>query len=112
MDTTGDDPNILEGKDITKASFCVTFSLLSDPKNKDTIMQPVRELSANLAIVIDGIIRENKIMDWQKRDDVQKKMMREISDFLMDKEGLHLEFDDIDLILERIMDIARRRYAS
>ncbi len=39
-------------------------------------------------------------------------MMREISDFLMDKEGLHLEFDDMDLILERVMDIARRRYAS
>ncbi len=63
MDTTGDDPNILEGKDITNASFYVTFSVLSDPKNKDSIMQTVRELSANLAMVIDGIIRENNIMD-------------------------------------------------
>ncbi len=107
-----DEPEILEGNDIAKAFYGVTFSVLSDPKNKDNTMQPAKELSANLAMAIDQIIRDNRIVDWQKRDDVQKKMMREISDFLMDKENLHLEFDDIDLILERVMDIARRRYAS
>jgi len=107
-----DEPEILDGNEIAKAFYGVTFSVLSDPKNRDRLMQPAKELAANLAMAIDQIIRDNRVVDWQKKDDVQKRMMSEISDFLFDKEELHLDYEDVDMILERIMDIARRRYAS
>ncbi|MEA3558521.1 MAG: HsdR family type I site-specific deoxyribonuclease [Candidatus Thermoplasmatota archaeon] len=106
------EPEILEGNDVAKAFFGVTFSILSNPKNEDKVMQPVRELSAILAIAIDDIIRDNKVVDWQKKEDIQNRMKMEISDYLIDKDELHLDFDDVDMILEKVMDIARRRYAS
>ncbi len=106
------EPEILEGNDIAKAFFGVTLSILSDPKNTDKVIQPVKDLSAILAIAIDDIIRDNKVVDWQKKDDIQNKMKMEISDYLFDKEDLHLDYGDVDMILEKIMDIARRRYAS
>jgi type I restriction enzyme, R subunit len=106
------EPDILEGKEIAKAFYGVTFSFLSDPNNKDKVMAPVKDLSAILAIAIDDIIRDNRVVEWQRKEDIQNKMMSEIFDFLVDKEELHLEYDDVDLIIEKIMDIARRRYSS
>ena len=106
------EPDILEGNDVAKAFYGVTFEVLSSPKYETGGSVPVKQLAAVISIAIDDIIRENRIVDWQKRDDVQKRMMSEISDFLLDKKELHLDLDDVDLILERVMNIARRRYAS
>ena len=49
-------------------------------------------------------------MDWHLKKDIQNKMLNEIEDYLADKTNLDLSYEEIDLIMERIMNIAKRRY--
>ena len=62
---------------------------------------------------IDEIIQAEKIVSWTSNADVQNRMKNQIEDYLHDlkqETGLSLTFEDIDLILEKCLDIARRRY--
>lgn len=73
-----------------------------------------KEISAKAAMVIDEIIRANRIVNWVNDTDIQNKMEGEIEDYLYllkDEAGLDLSFDDMDKILEACLDIARARYA-
>ena len=107
-----DEPEILEGNDIAKAFYGVTYDIILRCEKEHPHNVPVKQLSAVISMAIDDIIRDNRIVDWQRRDDVQNRMMSLISDYLLDKEDLYLKLDDVDMILERVMQIARRRYAS
>ncbi|MBJ7880692.1 hypothetical protein [Gelidibacter salicanalis] len=55
-----------------------------------------------------------KIVDWQTKVDVPKKMIFKIGDYLIDevrdKYALDLSFKEIDSIAEQIVDIAKIRY--
>ncbi len=107
-----DEPELLEGRDIAKAFYGVTYDVISRSEKIRPHNVPVKQLSAVISMAIDDIIRDNRIVDWQRRDDVQNRMMSLISDYLLDKDDLYLKLDDVDMILERVMQIARRRYAS
>jgi len=52
-------------------------------------------------------------VNWTTNTDVQNRMRNHIEDALFDAKsstGFDLSFDEIDLILEKCLDIARRRY--
>ena len=62
---------------------------------------------------IDEIIQQEKIVNWTTNLDVQNRMKNEIEDYihdLKDESNLELSFDEIDLIMEKCLDIGRRRY--
>jgi type I restriction enzyme R subunit len=74
-----------------------------------------KEVAARAALQIDEIIRKNKVVDWIANLDVQNAMRNEIDDYLYElreESGVDLSFDDMDLIVENSIDIAKARYAA
>jgi hypothetical protein len=63
---------------------------------------------------IDSIVQEYKIVNWTSNTDVQNQMKNAIEDFLheIEPEDGVLSFEAIDQLLEKCLDIARRRYAE
>jgi len=109
--TNSDIPLVLEDRDIAKAFYGITLEELKDKIKDDKVRQAV---SAEIAISSDDIIRDLKIVDWQTKVDVPKKMIFKIGDYLIDevrdKYQLDLSFGEIDIIAEQIVDIAKIRY--
>lgn len=108
---TGDSlPDKLRNHDVAKAFYGVILEPLgrhaAEPGEG-------RELSADAALKIEEIIQAERIVSWTSNADVQNRMKNQIEDYLHDLKqelGLSLTFEDIDLILEKCLDIARRRY--
>ena len=74
-----------------------------------------REALAQTALRIDEIIQRERIVNWTANLDVQNRMQIDIEDALHDfksETGMDLSFDEIDSILEKCLDIARRRYGQ
>jgi type I restriction enzyme R subunit len=105
-------PEKLSNLDVAKAFFGVIKDRLGRFIQDEKIG---KELSATAAIQIDKIIREDKIVSWTKNVDVQNRMKNRIEDYLhevKDKDGLAITFEDIDEILGKCLDIAKRRYSE
>ncbi len=104
-------PDKLRNHDVAKALYGV---LLESLARDELEALEGKEVSAGAAIRIDEIIQEEKIVNWTNNADVQNRMKNRIEDYLHDlkqETGLALTFEEIDLILEKTLDIARRRYA-
>jgi type I restriction enzyme R subunit len=70
------------------------------------------EIAAEAAVAIDDAILAKRKVDWTHDMDVQNQMKIAIEDELFrlkDSHGLELAFDDIDRILDRCIDVAKRR---
>lgn len=110
---TGDSlPDKLRNQDVAKAFYGVVLEPLgrhaAEPGEG-------RELSADAALRIDEIVRAERIVSWTTNADVQNRMKNLIEDYLhelKDETGLPLSFEDIDEILEKCLDVAKRRYAA
>jgi type I restriction enzyme R subunit len=110
---TGDNtPERLAGRDAAKALFGVIREVLAEylPAGADA--------SADIAmasLAIDDIIRRRRIVNWTSNTDIQNRMEGEIEDYLIERvsqdKGVRMTFTDIDRILERVLNIARRWYA-
>lgn len=103
------EPEILQGKNEAKAFYGVIGKVIG---KTCTLDDKKRNHVANIGIELDGMIKENLVVDWHKKDDVQKQMINQIEDYLLDESGIVLDYEQIDEILERVMKIARIRYAS
>jgi type I restriction enzyme R subunit len=77
------------------------------------------EITVEIAIGIDGIIRRNifdngrPVVDWQKNDDIKGKIKIEIDDLLFDikqKSSLEISFSQIDLLIEECIKVAEVKY--
>lgn len=74
------------------------------------------EVSADTALAMQEILKRNcKVHFWDDAD-AQKKAINEIDDFLYDeikrKRGIALSIEQMDEIIERSMQLARRRMSS
>lgn len=105
---TGDDiPDSLSDNDVAKAYYGIVKNILEkiEIPNKD-------EVVAEMALEIYGIIEADRIVDWINNVDIQNKMKIDMEDFVYEymlSKGLKLEFEAIDDILEKCIDIARHR---
>ncbi|MDP2798557.1 MAG: restriction endonuclease subunit R, partial [Deltaproteobacteria bacterium] len=73
-------------------------------------------VSADTALAMQEILKRNcKVHFWDDAD-AQKKAINEIDDFLYDeikrKRGIALSIEQMDEIIERSMQLARRRMSS
>lgn len=71
------------------------------------------ELMGDLAIKIDAIFDEHRKVDWHNNTEVHNRIAQELDDLLYDfasDNGLDLDFDQIDKIIESVKTVALRRY--
>jgi type I restriction enzyme, R subunit len=89
------------------------FGVMSETLAGHSPPDDIKDALAHTARRVDDIIQKERIVNWTSNLDVQNRMQTEIEDALHDfknETGTQLSFDEIDSILERCMDIARRRY--
>jgi len=70
------------------------------------------ELLADVAIHLEQIIEERKIRDWTTNPDVWNEMQAAMDDYLYSIKGRYeipLADGDIDVILDRVLDLAKQR---
>lgn len=103
-------PPPLRGRLTAQALFGVLGEVLANYPDRDAESRTA--LAAEMAVAIDDIIRERSIRDWVHNADVQQQMTDGIDDYLFelrDTAGLDLETADMDAVIERCLDIARKR---
>ena len=111
-------PQELENREVAQAFFGVLNEVLAgtDPGQvtgeKSTPFDV--KWTANAALGIDSLIQKHKIVNWTNNSDVQNQMKNAIEDFLheVEPDDGALSFEAIDLLLEKCLDIARRRYSE
>jgi type I restriction enzyme R subunit len=102
-----DVPDVLKTRDVAKSYYDV----LRDQCGSAGITVPETE-AATLAALMDDIIQAKRKVDWADDVDVQNQMKIAIEDglFAFQKaRGIKLGFDTIDRLLDRVIDVARRR---
>lgn len=106
-------PSELEHNNAGKAYFGIALEnykrLFAD--------QPVREMALATANAFDNIIRKSVIVDeavlvdWQSKSDTIGKMKIEMEDELIDnikrKYGIDFSFDDMDIIIDSCVNVAK-----
>ena len=102
-------PEVIRQRDVAKAFYgVVRETIASHQQDAD-----LRQVAADTAARIDDAILRERIVNWTTNTDVQNRMRNDIEDAIHDlktQTGLDLTFDEIDQILEKCLDIARRRY--
>jgi type I restriction enzyme R subunit len=103
-----DVPDILRTREVARSYYDV---VRDQPKSAGIDIPET--VAAELAARIDDIILARKRVDWANDVDVQNQMKIAIEDeiFALRRQGVELElgYDTIDRILDRVIDIARRR---
>lgn len=111
--TDSDLPAELEHNNAAKAYYGIA---LENYKRLFT-EQPVKEMALSTTKAFDNIIRnivivENAVLvDWQSKSDIIGKMKIKLEDELIDnikrKYGVDLSFDDMDIIIDGCVDVAK-----
>ena len=97
-----DVPELLKSRDVAKSYYDV----LRDQFGAAGVALP-ETTAAELAASIDDIIIARRKVDWAEDEDVPKQMGIAIEDELL--QHLKVDFSTIDHLLDRIIDIAKRR---
>lgn len=120
-DRDDDMPEELRNHGDARAYYRVLGQILN-PNSKSEDDEPgIREAhpsygrgdpTIDMALSIERIIDQKRIRDWMHNEDVQQQMTDAIDDYLFelrDTGGLDLDTADMDAIIERCLDIARKR---
>ncbi len=105
---TGDDvPERVAHSDAAKAFYGLVREILQGhlEDNAET-----RELAADIAVGIHGIVDTQAIVNWTNNMDVQNRMKTDIEDLLFsmhEEGGFELAFEEIDTILDRCINAAK-----
>ncbi len=107
---TGSDlPDILAQRDDAKAYYGV----IQEPMAAYSVPGVTPEVfAAETAVKLDEIIREHKIRDWTRNQDIKNLMMNEIEDYLYSLKGrydLAMDLELIERITNQVLAIAERR---
>lgn len=129
--TYEDVPEILKTRDVAKSYYDIvqdqlslsgkhevrdgmgSYDVVQDGLSHSCMGVPNNDL-AELAAQIDDIIVAKRKVDWATDMDVQNQMRIAIEDALFAFKSAHrldLGFDTIDRLLDRVIDVARRRVA-
>jgi type I restriction enzyme R subunit len=107
-DRTDDAPPALTGRPIARTYYDIAGEELHATSPNGIPDDDI----ATLAVRIEEIIDRLKIIGWERNTDVQNRMRTAVEDELFDfqaKHGVKLPFDAIDRVLDRCIEVARRR---
>lgn len=102
-----DVPEILKTRDVAKSYYDV----VRDQFDSAGVSLDA-DVAAQLAANIDDLILSKRKVDWTEDLDVQNQMKIAVEEKLFalkSERGIELDFDSIDRLLDRLIDIARRR---
>ncbi|HCU2821503.1 TPA: type I restriction endonuclease subunit R [Clostridioides difficile] len=102
-------PNPIKYNENAQAFYGVVSEVVCDSDSEYCEMDDL----AKLVLQIDNVIREKCKVDWHNNTDVHNQIAQEIDDIIFDytdKTGIELTFDDIDKIIEKVKNIALKRY--
>lgn len=115
--TDKDIPGALENKEVAKAYYGL---ILEAFENKITDEPTRRSISVETALKLNQIINELvldngiPIIDWQEKTGITGKMLIDIGDYIIDevcnKCNVSLSYEEIDIIAERCIEVAKRRH--
>lgn len=78
--------------------------------------EQVEQVGAEVAIAICNLIKQQIIRDWTSNDDVQRRMMNDIDDYLYDvvrdEFNIQLTPAEMDDIIQQSLQLARHRMAA
>jgi type I restriction enzyme, R subunit len=103
-------PAPLRGRGTAQAFFGVIGEVLEHCPDRDADTRT--RLAVEAAVAIEDLVTALSIRDWVHNADVQRRMTDAIDDALFDlrdRAGLELTTADMDAIIERCLDIARKR---
>src|SRR5690625_5150589 len=82
-------------------------------KDKGVNTSEYEDLLANASLQIEEIIDAKKVVNWQNNQDVLKKMVLDIGDYIYDEIGdvigMKINFSEVDEMAESIVSIAKAR---
>jgi type I restriction enzyme R subunit len=100
-------PPVLDGRPMAR-----TYYDIAGEELKGAGAEVPEENVAQLALAIDDIIDQLKIVHWEQNTDVQNQMRIRIEDELFrfkDVQRIELSFDAMDRLMESSLEVARRR---
>lgn len=118
--TDSDLPESLKQQPVAAAFFGLTLEFLGE-KMRDPIVAKLVSEEASLAIddMVKSAVFGNSakpIVDWETKDNITKKLILDIGDFLIDevrgKYDLDISFSEMDELAMKILAVAERRYKS
>ena len=118
--TDSDLPESLKHEPVAAAFFGLTLEFLAEKMSDRNVSKLVSE-QASLAIndMVKRAVFGNStkpIVDWQTKDNITKKLILDIGDYLIDevrgKYDLDLSFSEMDELAMKILAVAERRYKS
>ena len=68
---------------------------------------------ADIALSITNIVRKHDKVDWKNNIDVHNRIRQDIDDLFYEMEstqGIVVNLDDVDKILEAVLNVAMRRF--
>lgn len=107
-----DIPQNLINKPEARAFFGVLTEVFENSFGKEVAVAQ-KDLLANIGIDISKIIEGLTIRDWKKNIDVIKNMENVVEDYLMAHRkslGVDITFDDLDIILEKCLKVAKNNF--
>lgn len=102
-------PEQLLGNPEARAFYGIVKDVLTEAYPESNLTK-VNEQLAQAGIDLSNIIQRLVIRDWKRNEDIQKQMKNDVEDYLLDhrKEfGVELSFTQLDIILDKVMGVAR-----
>jgi len=105
-----DIPESLNGNEAAMAFYGILKPFLEQQDINDDDLE---RIVANASIAIHTILNANRKVNFWDDDDAQKQVFNEIDDYLYDdikgKEKIELSMDQMDLMIEKVLQIAKIR---
>lgn len=102
-------PDRLRDRDVARAYYGIVLKSFAGIGSLATDLQ---ELSAEIALQIELIIDRHRIVNWSQNTDIQNQIKTAIEDILFeiqDEHDLELNFETIDVILAKCIEVAKVR---
>ncbi|WP_341301051.1 type I restriction endonuclease subunit R [Lysinibacillus sp. FSL H8-0500] len=106
-----DYPSVIKENIDAQAFYGVTKDILSE--TKETPASYGEDLLGELALKMDEIIKQHQKVDWHNNLQIHNRIAQDLDDLLYDfskEQGVKLDYDTIDKVIEQIKTVAIRRY--
>ena len=112
--TDSEMPTEVQGSNSAKAFFGLSYEVYKSIYKEGCDLD-LRGIATRTALQIEEIIKANIVVDWLSKETLVGKIKLAIEDYLIDivkkEEGVELSFADIDAIVDRSVEVAKKWYS-